>query len=583
MRSITWICFAGLALLTMVGRAASAPDTTAVGADVVELPPLIVEWKNAPLPWRYLALPGFELLTVCDDETAMDFVRRNHRIKELLHAVVPERFLFKSSVPEAHILFNEEAGRARSREVIDEMVRHQGATLGRDGTVQFRQTVERSVLNLALGGRTAEDPAPKIFFLPNLRLDDRDSLAVFSILADNDSALSFSYSEDRVRFLLERRTPALPEWFIEGTVGVFRRSTLDRDAVAVKPAVWFPEEETREISRDYERPRILLPMMELFSRTRPERGAPSDPKDGIWQAQCALFVRWSLAKEDGTRRDALGRFVDRLEEEPLSEAMFVDCFGIGFADMRDRLSDYLPEAARKGFDLDVPKGERLPRLKLRPATDLEVARIRGDWERRQIAYVRARYPDLAGKYLEQTRTTLHKAYAAGERHPQLLAQLGLTELEAGDRTNAERFLAMGVTDLSARPGVLFELARLRYEALPADNSKLTAAQTTEILSLLERAREQAPALIEVYDLTALVWSRRTEIPDRETLTVLSEGVRLFPRATPYAMHVIYFSLAAGEEDLARKLTEVALRHAREPRLIEMLRTVRAELASARES
>lgn len=95
------------------------------GADeaVVSLPPVIVESKTKPLRWRYLALPEVEVLSVCDDAISEAFLRRYHRIDELLELLLPKRFQARTSVRDTQILFDEELGRARSREVLDAMLR----------------------------------------------------------------------------------------------------------------------------------------------------------------------------------------------------------------------------------------------------------------------------------------------------------------------------------------------------------------------------------------------------------------------------------------------------------------------------
>ena len=74
---------------------------------------------------------------------------------------------------------------------------------------------------------------------------------------------------------------------------------------------------------------------------------PGDERTALWRAQCALFMRWAVVHDEGRQREAFWRFVERLERQPPDEALFRACFGFGYADMRDRLSDYLPEAVRE--------------------------------------------------------------------------------------------------------------------------------------------------------------------------------------------------------------------------------------------
>lgn len=113
---------------------------------------------------------------------------------------------------------------------------------------------------------------------------------------------------------------------------------------------------------------------------------------------------------------------------------------------------------------------KLPPLALRLATDGEIARIKGDWERLEINYVRQRYPDLATKYIEQARRTLLRAYDRNDRDPRLLAVLGLCEVDAGNDAGARDYLETAARLEIVRPRVWLELARLRladYLAAPA--------------------------------------------------------------------------------------------------------------------
>jgi hypothetical protein len=564
------------------GELAGQPAAPAAD-DVVTLPPLMVEEKGVALPWRYLELPGCELLSVCDDATSAEFARRRHRLEELLHVLVPEKFCSRSSVPEAHILFNEETGRARSKEIIAEMVKKEGAFVAPDGTVTPLRRDDAPVLSDARGWPRPPAP-PRIRFLPNMRLWDQDATAVFAILQDTTRG-QFTFSPDRVAFLLQQRTPALPEWFIEGTLGLYGRSELRENEIAIEPAIWLSAEESAALGRDPERPRTLLPMEELFSRRRPRDAAEARELDRVWQAQCTLFVRWAVAEKNGARKAALWNFVERLETEPVSEALFREQFGLGFADARDRLSDYLPAAVSRSVTLAAPKSSPLPRLKFRAATDLEVARIRGDWERMEINYVRKRYPAMTEKYVEQARHTLRRAYDRGERDPRLLAILGLTEVDAGNPDGAREFLEAAVRGKVVRPRAYFELAFLRYKALlpdgADDDAKLTDDQARDVLGPLLVARLDHPPLPESYTLMVDVWIRSAAPLTRENLAILNEGVRLFPHVSALVMRAIYLNVTAGQVAPALALAETGLRHARDPAMRERFERVRAELSAAK--
>lgn len=571
-------------LLALAASAVPAAEAPPPGAnETVNLPPLLVEWKGAPLRWRYLAQPGFELLTVCSEETAVAFAQRNHRLLELLRTLIADRFLSKSSVPEIHVIFDEDIARARSREVINEMVQELGLRPDLDGNLHLARETEPVSMSLALNSgqgvpRIVRIRPKQVIFLPNLRLQEADSLGVFSILPAKSTNLTFGYSADRLQVLLETRAPALPPWFVAGMLGIFRQAQYGEDEVTLPRLIWLDEVESRALARNSDQPRLLLPMAELFGRRRPAAGTAPTETDAIWAAQGALFVRWALADPTGARRAALEKFVDRLEGEAPSEALFRESFGLGYADARDRLSDYLPEAVVRRLELRGPPPGPLPRIQVRPATPLEVARIRGNWERREIAYVRARYPALAESYLNKARVTLYRAYETGERDSRLLAELGLTELEGDDPAKARQFLEGAFAGGTIRPLAAYELARLRYVDLPAGDSPLTAREAARVLEPLRAALALAPPQREAYALLAAVAIRRGVAPEAPDLAWLNEGVRLYPSVSAYALQVAGFNVARGDLEAARRCLELGEAKAEDPAMRAKFAQARARLA-----
>ena len=148
----------------------------------------------------------------------------------------------------------------------------------------------------------------------------------------------------------------------------------------------------------------------------------------------AKRVRWAL--QDPARQWAFWRFATRVTLEPFSEKLWQECFGASSADVRDDLSDYLPTAISKPVFISSEKLPKLPAFELRAATPGEIARVKGEWERAEIGYVRQRHPEFVERYVEQARRTLVRAYDSGEREPRLLATLGLCQVDANDDVGA---------------------------------------------------------------------------------------------------------------------------------------------------
>lgn len=561
-----WIRRAASALLAGLLFAPAAAQPGDESEEVVALPPLIV--TASQLQWRYLTLPGIEVISVLPDSVTKDIVRRHYRLEQLLRAFVPQPFRFSSSVSDTYILFNEQTQRMRSEEIVAEMLRKAPAPAG--------------------GGRNPRERrrrAVRVQFLPNMRLWDLDAMSVFVIVSDNAARqIDFSFHVGRVAYLLDRRVPALPRWYVTGTLELYQTAQFGDDFIAVDPAQWKLPAATEAIRNDPNTPRLLLPVGEMLAG--PPRAAPEggpDELSEVWRVQCGLFVRWALVHDGGARREALWDFVHRLETEPLTENLFRECFGLGFADVRDRLSDYLDMAVQGRARIAAPKPEDPPELSMRDATAAEIARIRGDWERMEIAYVRARHPELTSKYIEQALGTLRRAYDRGVRDAAFEAVLGLAEREAGNFDAALTHLEAAVADGCSRPRALLELAYLRYTKArsEAGEGRLPPDQLARVIELLLRACGVEPPVPNVYALLAEVWFREEVALTAEDFSVLDKGVGLFPQASPLVLRAIFLHLRAGHVEEATEMMEFGLRHANDPGMREAFEKLQRQMAAVR--
>jgi hypothetical protein len=503
--------------------AARAQDDSAV-----PLPPFIVEEATKGPPWRYAELPGFEILSRCSDRTTRDLAAAHYRLHHLLNELVPERLQVTFTLPRVIIFYDEALQSAASQEVIADML-SKSAKESADLT---------PVVPMQIGSRglTVNVPsARRVNFLPNLRLWDADSMVVFAIVREG------SYDSDRLvltpdylKYLLLNRTPSLPAWFAAGVLALYDRTDYETNALGLRPLRWISDAQTSVVKDDPKKATAPLPLAQFFLGGVPARSeADGDARREWWVAQAALIVRWALDGKTPAQRAAFFDFVAQAAEEPVNERTFRDFFGVDFATADAQLAAYLPTAVRKSLTLKPERALKVPAMGLRNATDTEISRLKGDWERLEVGFVKKRSAELAAKYLEQARRTLGRAYEHGAREPQLLANLGLCECEAGDDVRARDYLEAAAQRGPIRPRANYELARLRLaaaEAAPADaDGKLTAAQLTQVFTPLFAARAQQPPIPEVYELIARGWSRSAVPPSRGHLAVLDEGVRLFPR------------------------------------------------------
>ncbi|MBI4625407.1 MAG: hypothetical protein HY736_19580 [Verrucomicrobia bacterium] len=526
----------------------------AAEANVVALPPFLVEETVKGLPWRYAEVGGLEVLSCCSERLTRELIANHHRLHVLLGELLPPALQLRTTEKRT-LLFVDSAQQPRtSQEVVARMAL----------TAAEQDRLDDVAVPLDDGRLRRRPPPPRYTFLPNLRLWDRDAGVLFAIVRESEfNANRVALTPDYVAYILRNRLPALPPWFISGVLTLFARATFTEDTLTLERLDWLSETGSAALKTGPEANRPLLPLAEFFAGELP----PGDPALGealsLWQAQAALFVRWGLGGRGAPRRAALWKFAARAAVEPVTEALFQEWFGLDFATGQKQLAVYLPEAMRDRLALRPAQRPRLPDYPLRPANEVEMARIKGDWERLEIGYVKAQFPALTQKYLEQARRTLMRAYDRGSRDPRLLAVIGLCEVDAGNDAGAREFLeAAAARTKTLRPRAWFELARLRFAALSAQRAgagpRLTPEQASEVFAPLLATREQDPPLAEVYDLIAEVWAVCTQVPTRAQLAVLEEGVRTFPHRTELVYRTAELNLRHGYTDTARWLITLGL-------------------------
>lgn len=568
---------AALALLALGGRAAEIGDDIAIA-----LPPFLVEEQTKGPPWRHAEIMGFEVLSRCRDATTRRVIEAHHRLHALLAEILPPELRLQFTVRPTFILYDEELQPTSSQEVIRKMLQTGPAGVDED-------------FGAMPGARGFRPPstARRISFLPNLRLWDRDAMAVFMIVRrDSFETDRLSLTHDYVRYLLTGRIPSLPAWFIAGLLTLYQKTQYDGDRLTLEPIVWpaYVPPDPAKLEPGAEPP--VGPIAAIF---QPPPAAPNpkvafdlarvlgDQATKAWQAHAALFVRWGLDADQRAHRNALWKFVARSAAGAVSEALFTECFGFDYAAARTRLNAYLATATKKDAVFRLDRSARLAPFSLADATDAQIARIKGDWERMEVPYVRKLSPALAPKYLELARRTLRRAYDRDYREPGLLAVMGLAEVDAGDDASARGFLESAAALGPIRPRASYELARLRLAALRAQaatpEERLNATDAASVLHPLFAARAGEPPLPEVYELIADVWALCAHPPTRGHLAVLDEGVRLFPRRGALALRTAELYLTHGFRAEAGLLIELAQRTSDDEDSLTRLARLRTRLAA----
>ncbi|PTX91415.1 hypothetical protein [Opitutus sp. ER46] len=507
----------------------------------VQLPPMIVSENTSDRPWRYVGTPQMEVLGRCDDGVLKDMVTRTYRLNELLGMLLPPALQHQTTHPRQVILVDAKSVPGLSREFLAQFggltyarppaTSNPSPAPGRPG--QPGVVVDPSVPGTALPPLPGE---ARIQTIPSPVLYDLDRVATFAIAERSSIDLTaMCFTPEYVRLLLVGRTPELPAWYVAAWLRLYPACDFRDKAIHVAPLIWLNEAETRVLRDDPDAPRRVMPLVDLLG------GWPSAADKAAvehWTVQAELLLRWALLNPE--RRAALARYIGTAARAGDSEALFRECFGFGYADARDYLSDYLPTAVRKGVVFELAKPAKPPRLRPRDATPAEIGRIKGDWERLETAFVRKRYPEFVGPYLMLARQTITRAREVAPQDPGLLAVAGLLECDEGDHAAARPLLEAAVAGARCSPRVYVELAGLRLEDFTRSDDNefqpLGPGQASFVLETLAPALEQQPALPATYALMAAVWARSATGVGPKEIALLDEALLRFPRHIP----LLYF-------------------------------------------
>jgi hypothetical protein len=599
------------ALFLILGAmvAARAGDPPSVGP-VVQMEPFFVPGNG--VPWRYVQVPGYEILSHYPDFTTGEFLRGLERAMQLLDFVVPEEFQAKFDVPHVIILCDQDMMSSMSKDIMDSAAsRSVWSTNGFNGQSSVRA-------------------------FPNVEAVDKDRIA--SLVTNQEESMDgriVLVDPGHVRYLLETRTPPLPPWLLTGLTDLYgelygankttsvtnadavdqrrRRDEGDRkialtesDLVStdkysgsdthqrntemvyrIPPFTWISPGDTmgikngKEFFRGRETDGASL-MGDLLEKEPPLDRAEWE----AWKARASLFVRWAIDREyqpysnpvtkfldlatagpvneryvvDGANsphRAAFWKFTTRACAEPATEAMFRDCFGMSYSEAASRLADYLPVAVKNPIDIRIKSPSAGATQALRDATGPEIVRIKGDWERLAIASVKAEFHDYTSNYIHKALT---QAYDRGARDPRLLAAMGLFDCDLGDDVGAKPYLEAAAAAKVVGPRVYFELARIRFaEMRPGDDSRLGAADVDQVIAPLVAGLQQSPPLRETFDLALRALAISDGALTAGQMELLAAGLRFFPRDMDLLFKVASLDAEHGHPAEAEALAEAGIR------------------------
>ena len=499
----------------------------------VQLPPFIIEQPAGP-KWRYTRIPRFEILSRCHDLTTEQLALAFHRANQLLGLVLPERFQLALDVPQALIFYDEELWPVAEQQAVAAMLKAQPParpdappTPGTPPRVQLEPVTGAKLL----GAGPPPGAAVRDSFFSNLMLTDADSITTFALVSKSNIDPQRSYlTTAYVRNLLQNRAPALPDWFTAGFMRLYDRMIFEGHTITVKPLRWdavvvASRSPSDHRSQSAPAPELRLPLAGFVDGVVPAGDL------GAWLEQAELLVSWGLDPANG-RADAFWQWLDRSASEPATESLFQECLGLDYAAAARSIIAY--SINHPGIRWVLPDNlARPPADPVLDATPLQIARIKGEWERLEARYVRRNQPDLEEHYVTLARHTLRRAYDRGDRDPRLLASLGLLELDASNKAEAIALLEQAVQAGVVRPRAHYELARLRYDHVfgrsTRNDGKYSAEQVASVVEPLLAGMKQSPPLAPAYELLAHISAQSVAPPSDEVLAALAEGARLFPQ------------------------------------------------------
>jgi hypothetical protein len=246
-----------------------------------------------------------------------------------------------------------------------------------------------------------------------------------------------------------------------------------------------------------------------------ERRRPS-VRHGTWMA--AVFIHYCLYAGDGTRGAKFFNFVGRLENEPFSEALFMECFGKKVSAVHSDIIVHwhrMTSKKRLIYKWDTPP---LPGIVAREATQSEVARLKAE-----VLIARGQSP----KALDELRI----AYWRGERDPWMLALLALLEEHIGLILRAEKITKtlLASPQVPARAHVVAAKLRLRELGAGAPGrGKLNRDEADSVMEHIIKAREQGLLNEDLCATLAKLVFASEAPPDASITGFLTEAARRYP-------------------------------------------------------
>jgi hypothetical protein len=299
--------------------------------------------------------------------------------------------------------------------------------------------------------------------------------------------------------------------------------------------------------------RALIPLKDFFAV---KDGTEAARKHGrTYSNQAYLFIHMSLYGRGKQHQQAFSRLVQDAMRNPVTEERFNEAYGFNYRQFGAMMRGYAQSAHYTYEVIKGSKGKLLsqaPAFELRDATEAESGRIAGEVLR------------LAGQR-EAALERLIAPYVRGDRTPDLLAALGLTELWAGRTDRARRFLEAAVEGQTSRARAYIELGQLRLQEslakATAENRRLNDDELTFVIAPLKTGFQYPPIMPEMYQALAQTWFRSATPPSPSDYKVLLGGAYRYPRDLGLIYNLAAVGVVHGYTTESRPLIEHGLQYA----------------------
>ena len=325
---------------------------------------------NAPVerkkenPWRYSRIGEWEVLSEVSDSKSRSLLVGLRKFDHALRIIQP-RLVGGAAAPLAILLAREPFYREIGGESARAGEFSQLLLVGKRPTIVMAADAEFAMIESDIGANTVS---------PYRQLDRQ--------------YLRYAFTAHHVR---------LPAWLEEGLTQTltdveFRDSWVTYGKVDTEQNMPSGGQPESMVIKDFLAPtpeiaglsfkqifihRSLMPLDEFFAARREDGSAPSS--DSAWAKQAYALVHFCLFGNKLRYQEPLAKLTTRLQTEPMSEPLFKECFGIGYAKMAKELRSYIVYTRHKYQRYPLKPDERLQPepIDFREATDAEITRLTG--------------------------------------------------------------------------------------------------------------------------------------------------------------------------------------------------------------